>query len=70
MAKKSNKVTVETLKHEEATRKNIPTVEYQSVMAKEVESPILVTYERGAKGLEEEKQDRKSGLGHSTDLAR
>lgn len=35
MAKKSNKVTVETLKHEEATRKNIPTVEYQSVMAKE-----------------------------------
>ena len=39
MAKKSNKVTVKTLKHEEATRKNIPTVEYQSVIAKEVENP-------------------------------
>jgi hypothetical protein len=37
MAKKSNNVTVKTLKHGEATRKNIPTVEFQSVMAKEVE---------------------------------
>lgn len=36
MGKKPNKVTVETLKHEKATRKNIPTVEYQSVIAKEV----------------------------------
>lgn len=62
MAKKSNKVTVETLKHEEATRKNIPTVEYQSVIAKEVESPILVTLERGATGLEEEKQRRNRDL--------
>ncbi len=62
MAKKSNKVTVETLKHEEATRKNIPTVEYQSVIAKEVESPILVTLERGVAGLEEEKQRRNRDL--------
>ncbi len=34
MAKKPNRLTVETLKHEKATRKNIPTAEYQSVMKK------------------------------------
>jgi adenine-specific DNA-methyltransferase len=62
MPKKPNKLTVETLKHEEATRKNIPTVEYQSVMAKEVENPIRVTLERGAAGLEEEKQRRNRDL--------
>ena len=33
------KKTVETLTHEEATRKNIPTAEYQSVMAKEEQTP-------------------------------
>jgi len=32
MAKKTKKLTVEALKHDEATRKNIPTAEYQSVM--------------------------------------
>lgn len=35
MAKKKpskSKLTVETLKHEDATRKNIPTAEHQSVM--------------------------------------
>jgi adenine-specific DNA-methyltransferase len=62
MAKKSNKLTVETLKHEEATRKNIPTVEYQSVIAKEVENPIRISYERGVDGLEEEKQHRNRDL--------
>jgi adenine-specific DNA-methyltransferase len=62
MAKKSNKVTVETLKHEEATRKNIPTVEYQSVMQKEEQIPIRVTLERGVAGLEEEKQQRNRDL--------
>jgi adenine-specific DNA-methyltransferase len=36
MAKKTNsKLTVETLTHEEATRKNTPTAEYQSVMWKD-----------------------------------
>jgi adenine-specific DNA-methyltransferase len=33
--KKTNKkLAVETLTHDEATRKNIPTAEYQSVVAK------------------------------------
>lgn len=38
--------TVETLKHEDASRKNIPTAEYLSVMRQEDQSPIRVAYER------------------------
>ena len=38
--------TVETLTHDEASRKNIPTAEFQSVMAKEQQQPIRVEYER------------------------
>jgi adenine-specific DNA-methyltransferase len=40
-----NPRTVETLTHEEARRKNIPTAEYQSVMQKEAQSPVRVAYE-------------------------
>ena len=48
MATKSPKalLTVETLKHDNATRKNIPTAEYQSVMAKDEQKPVRVEYER------------------------
>src|SRR3990170_7478283 len=45
MAKKPNKLTVETLKHEEASRKNIPTAEHQSVMYDAEKNPIRVAYE-------------------------
>ena len=45
MAKKIQK-TVETLTHDEASRKNIPTAEYQSVMRKDEESPIQIAYKR------------------------
>ncbi|MDA8259821.1 MAG: site-specific DNA-methyltransferase [Betaproteobacteria bacterium] len=41
-----SKLTVEALKHDDATRKNIPTAEYQSVMHKEEQSPLRVAYER------------------------
>src|SRR5580693_3917568 len=44
--------TVETLKHEEAKRKNIPTAEYQSVMQKESQEPLRVAYERRNKDLD------------------
>lgn len=48
MAKKANsKLTVETLTHEEATRKNIPTATYQSVMRKDDQAPVKVNYLRG-----------------------
>ncbi len=39
MAKKQTPLNVETLTHEEARRKNIPTAEYQSVMQEEEQSP-------------------------------
>ena len=44
--------TVETLKHDEATRRNIPTAEYQSVLQKEQESPVRVAYQRRNRDLD------------------
>jgi adenine-specific DNA-methyltransferase len=52
MAKSSTRKTVETLKHEEAKRKNIPTAEYQSVMDKNEQSPVRVAYERRNRDLD------------------
>ncbi|HSU96365.1 MAG TPA: site-specific DNA-methyltransferase [Gemmatimonadaceae bacterium] len=54
MAKKSGSAqrTVETLKHDEATRKNIPTAEYQSVLEKNAEAPVRVAYERRNRDLD------------------
>ena len=56
MARKASGVsggkTVETLTHEEAKRKNIPTAEHQSVMQKEAQDPLRVAYERRNKDLD------------------
>ncbi|MBI1789597.1 MAG: site-specific DNA-methyltransferase [Acidobacteria bacterium] len=46
------KKTVKTLTHEDASRKNIPTAEFQSVMHKEEQSPIRVSYERRNRDLD------------------
>ena len=62
MAKKTNTRTVETLKHGEAKRKNIPTAEYQSVMQKEEQDPKRVAYPRASSGLDAEKQARNRDL--------
>ena len=43
---KPKRKSIEVLTHQEATRKNIPTAEYQSVMRKEEQSPVRVAYER------------------------
>lgn len=48
--KKTTPLSVETLKHEDAKRKNIPTAEYQSVMKKEQQSPVRVAYPREREG--------------------
>src|ERR1043166_9481398 len=45
-AKAKAKKSVETLIHDEAKRKNIPTAEYQSVLQKEQDSPKTARYER------------------------
>ena len=52
MAKKQSKKTVESLTHEEASRRNIPTAEYHSVMQKEEQSPVRVAYERRNRDLD------------------
>ncbi len=44
--------TVETLTHEGANRKNIPTVEYQPVMRDEELNPVRVAYERRNRDLD------------------
>jgi hypothetical protein len=46
--------SVEALRHPraDATRKNIPTAEYQSVIQKEAEQPLRVAYERRNRDLD------------------
>jgi adenine-specific DNA-methyltransferase len=51
-AKPKPKKIIQTLVHEEASRKNIPTAEYQSVMRAEDLSPIRVAYERRNRDLD------------------
>ena len=44
--------SVETIRHEEATRANIPTAEYQSLMREEEASPVRVAYQRRNRDLD------------------
>jgi adenine-specific DNA-methyltransferase len=46
------KKSVVTLTHDEASRKNIPTAEYQSVMRTDEQAPIRVAYERRNRDLD------------------
>ena len=58
-------VGVDALKHSDDKRKNIPTAEYQSLMADEARKPVQVTYPRAtsnADGLQAEKQQRNRDL--------
>ena len=50
--KQAIKKKVESITHEEASRKNIPTAEYHSVMQKDEQSPIRVAYERRNRDLD------------------
>jgi adenine-specific DNA-methyltransferase len=56
MAEKNGKAkplkSVETLIHEQASRKNIPTAEFQSVMRQEEQSPVRIAYERRNRDLD------------------
>ena len=54
MAKKkaAKKKTVATLKHEEASRTNIPTAELQSVMRDEEKSAVQIAYKRRNRDLD------------------
>ncbi|MCG3163894.1 MAG: hypothetical protein JMDDDDMK_05352 [Acidobacteria bacterium] len=52
MAKNQIKKTVETIRHDDASRKNIPTAEYQSVMRETDQTPVRVAYERRNRDLD------------------
>ena len=52
MAKRRSPKTVTTLRHEDASRKNIPTAEYEPVMGEEDRRPIQVAYERRNRDLD------------------
>ena len=51
-SRKKSKKSVETILHEEASRKYIPTAEYESVMSDEDRSPIQLAYERRNRDLD------------------
>ncbi len=52
MAKRKSAKIVETLRHLDASRKNIPTAEYQAMLAEDDRSPIRVAYERRNRDLD------------------
>jgi adenine-specific DNA-methyltransferase len=49
---KSGRKQVGAFKHREASRKNIPTAEFESVMAKEAQSPVQVAIQRRNRDLD------------------
>ena len=52
MAKRRLPKKIETIRHKDASRKNIPTAEYQAVMADDERSPIQVAYKRRNRDLD------------------
>ena len=52
MPKRRSPKAVETLTHGEASRKNIPTAEFRSVMGRSEQSPVRVAYERRNRDLD------------------
>ena len=52
MAKTKKPKAIETITHDDASRRNIPTAEYQSVMKKTDRSPIQVAYQRRNRDLD------------------
>ena len=52
MARKKTLKKVESLRHPEANRKNIPTAEFRAVMAEDERTPIEVAYQRRNRDLD------------------
>jgi adenine-specific DNA-methyltransferase len=66
--KKKGPKQVEFLTHDEASRRNIPTAEHQSVMRKEDKSPIQIAYERRNRDLDPQLVWRGKDLKNWSDL--
>ena len=69
------KKNIETFTHDEASRKNIPTAEYHSVMKKDEQSPVRIAYERRNRDLDpqlvwrgKDEQDRTDLVVHAPPL--
>ena len=60
--KKTSKLSVETIIHDDAKRTNIPTAELQPVVRPQDQQPVAVTMARNAGGLEDEKKARNRDL--------
>jgi len=74
-AKKKTGKKVESLTHEEASRKNIPTAEYEAVLHEKDKSSIRVAYERRNRDLDpqlvwrgKDEQDRSDLVVHAPPL--
>ena len=52
MPKRRSTKTVEALRHDEASRKNIPTAEFRSVMDRSEQNPVQVAYQRRNRDLD------------------
>ena len=52
MVQNQTSKTIESFTHDSASRKNIPTAEYQSVMHKDEQDPIRIAYERRNRDLD------------------
>ena len=52
MAKRRSPKTVTTIRHKDASRKNIPTAEHQPLMREEEQTPIPRTYARRNRDLD------------------
>ena len=50
--KPASRKTVETFTHDEASRRNIPTAEFESMVAKSEQTPVRVAYERRNRDLD------------------
>lgn len=66
--KTASKLRVETLIHEDAKRKNIPTAEFQSIMQKGDQTPIQVAYDRRNRDLDPQLVWRGKDLQNWSDL--
>ena len=66
--KKTTKKTIESIEHDEAKRPNIPTAEFESVMAKEDQNPVQVAYERRNRDLDPQLVWRGKDEQDSSDL--
>jgi len=64
----ATKKTVEAIKHPDATRRNIPTAEFQAVVAKEQQDPLRVAFERRNRDLDPQLVWRGKDLTDWSDL--